>query len=173
MHRWDENLKITQARLNKWGKKEFEEKCRNLQHNFEHLMNNLEGEDYELELELVNEVDGHEDTIQTLLKVYHKKKEQEEFLQNNPPESFISRVAKERVEIKKRKKERSLKLKNKLKTKEQIKEEKKKERLEDEKKRRIEEIQKQKERRQKEKEEYQQVMQNVGKTLTAPVPLYK
>lgn len=99
-HRWIDNLKVSQARYNKWGKKEYGEKIHNIEHNFEHLMNNLENDEYDLHFQLINQVDAHEDAIDILLKFHQKKKDQEEFLQNNPAESFISRVAKERVDIK-------------------------------------------------------------------------
>lgn len=99
-HHWDESLKVTQARTNQWSKKEYDEKVNNIQYNYDHLLNVIDTDDYELHLRLVSEIDAHEDTIETLLKIYNKKVEQEEYLKENPPESFINRVAKERIEIK-------------------------------------------------------------------------
>lgn len=99
-HQWDDGLKVTQAKSNKWSKKEYEEKVHYLEHNYNHLLNIIDDEEYQNHLELVTKIDGHEDTIETLLRIQEKRQAQEEYLQNNPPESFISRVAKERVEIK-------------------------------------------------------------------------
>lgn len=172
-HRWSDNLKVLQAKYNKWGKKEYEEKIHNIEHNFQHLMNNLESDEFDLHFQLINQVDAHEDAIEVLLKFHQKKIEQEEFLQNNPAESFINRVAKERVDIKKRKRERIHKLKEKLKTKEQIQEEKKKEILEQEKQRRREEFEKLKEKRLKQREEYDKAFKDLNSSMTSPMPLYK
>jgi hypothetical protein len=99
-HIWDDNLKIAQAKFFKWGKKEYQEKIQNITHNFTHLITNLENDEFDLHFSLINLVDAHEDTIEILLKIHEKRQQNDEFLKENPAESFINRIAKERVDIK-------------------------------------------------------------------------
>jgi hypothetical protein len=99
-HIWDDNLKIAQAKFFKWGKKEYQEKIQNINHNFTHLITNLESDEFDLHFSLINLVDAHEDTIEILLKIHEKRQQNDEFLKDNPAESFISRIAKDRVDIK-------------------------------------------------------------------------
>lgn len=91
-------------------------------------------------------------------------------LKNNPPEEFINRIAKERIELKKRQKDRTLKLKQKLKTKEEIQAEKSKELLEKKKQERLQEYEKLKEKRVQEKQTYDPTNSPVHNVKT---PLYK
>lgn len=172
-HKWDENLKVTQAKFNKWSRKEYDEKLHNVEHNYNHLLQVIHTDDYDNHLELIQKVDAHEDTIETLLAFQQRKQEQEEYLQNNPPEAFINRVAKERVEIKKRRRDRSLKLKEKLKSAKEIQEEKHKELIEQQKQQRLQELEKQKEKRLQEKAEYDKVLTEANSSLVSPLPLYR
>jgi len=66
---WDENLKVTQAKHDKYSKKEYEERLENIQHNYDYLIQNLESEEYDEHFDLINKVGGHEDTIEVLLKI--------------------------------------------------------------------------------------------------------
>lgn len=77
------------------------------------------------------------------------------------------------MKLNNRKRERTLKLKEKLKTAKEIQEEKHKELVEQQKQQRIQELEKQKEKRLKEKAEYDKVLTEVHSSLTNPLPLYK
>ena len=101
-HKWDEECKIIQAKHDKWSKKEYGERLNNIQYNYQHLLNIIDSEDYDLHHTLINQVKAHEDKIEILLKIHEKKVEKEEYLKNNPPESFIARIAKKNKKPKKR-----------------------------------------------------------------------
>jgi len=160
-------LKVDQARLNLYPKHDYDNRVNNIQHNFDYLMNIVDSEEYEDNLNLVLKVQGHEETIEVLLKVREKRIEAEEALKNNPPEEFINRIAKERIEIKKRNRERNLKLKQRLQADKEIQEDKEKELLEKQKQDRIQKLELWKEKRAQERIEY--------KTVSSPLsePLYK
>ncbi|CAI2363373.1 unnamed protein product [Moneuplotes crassus] len=163
-HTWEDSAKVLQAKHDKWGKKEFHEKLENITHNYNYLMEEISSEEYEAHLEMIQKVAGYEEKIETLIEIFEKNKEREEYLKNLPkPKSFLSKIAK-----------RNKKLDQKVyKTNEQIIEEKRKKRLELEKEQRlkaIEEHKEKKEQQKKEKEEFEQAMAKSSRNI---VPLYK
>jgi hypothetical protein len=99
-HQWSDEIKVIQAKTNKWVRKEYEEKLEALQHNTNHLESIIDLPEYELHLSLIESVSGYGEKVEILIKIHEERKKKDEYLVNNPAESFISRVAKERVEIK-------------------------------------------------------------------------
>lgn len=141
-HKWDDNVKVTQAKHDKWGKKEYEEKLANIQHNYQHLVSILDSEDYLPHFDLIQKVNGFEDKIETLLAIYEKRKEREEYVKSLPkPKSYLNKITQRNKKIDKKR----------YKTNEQIAEEKKLKKLEIAKQERLKNIEESKEKKEEER----------------------
>lgn len=79
MRKWKENLKVTQARFNKFSIKLYDEKMANIEHNCLHLQNIISEPFYPQHLSLIQKAEGYEEKIEILLKVIEKVKEQEKY----------------------------------------------------------------------------------------------
>lgn len=137
-HKWEENVKITQAKHDKWGKKEYLEKLANITHNYQYLADNISEDTYEEHFDMISKVQGYDDKIETLILIYEKKKEREEKIKNMPkPKSFLSKIEKRNKKLEQKK----------YKTDEQITEERRKKRQEAEKEIRLKKLEEAKEKR--------------------------
>lgn len=171
-HKWNDDLKVTQARRNLYSKTDYELRVANIKHNYDYLVANIDSEKYQDYLDLVLRAEGHEDTIENIMAIEEKRLQAEQYLKDHPAQDFISRVAKERIELKKREKARKQHSKQKQLSSEQTLALKSKEALDKVKKDRLDEFQRLKEKRMKEREEQEQTLAP-SPNRTIDKPLFK